>query len=119
MTLYHWGMLLITVLTVVSTVTLSFAAARSQSRRGVELGHAAHKRLDGMERAAHAREVQSAVALTRLQTQVEDLTRRHSEARDAFLAAVAELRTTISGRLDGLEDKVDSLVKDGCARRCA
>jgi cell division protein FtsL len=125
MNIYHWGMLILALVTAVVTVARLISSARHEASESMKAAKqaratadAAHKRVDATQDAIHLKDLSTVERITRVATQVENLSKQQDETRDAVVGGLREVRQMMEVRLERLEVKVDSVLTDGCARAC-
>jgi predicted nucleic acid-binding Zn-ribbon protein len=118
MTVYHWGMLGLSILTGAITVALSMSAGRYTAKRALGAASEAQRDLHDCNRRISTQKNQIAEicsSLREMRVEIRFMGKSHEELKQEL----REQRTALDASMSEITGKLDRLFREGCARRCA
>lgn len=119
MTIYHWGMLAISLLVVVTIpAALSYAAVRYAAQDAIRAAGDAEQDVATCNRkiSTHERQIAS---LTTVLSEIRRDLHYMGKSHDELKVELVSQRRDLDERMKDMSGKLDRLFAEGCARRCA
>ena len=119
MTIYHWGMLAISLLVVVTIpAALSYAAVRYAAQDAIRSAGDAESDVAACNRKIKTHDRQLA-DVSKLLGEIKVEMRYMGKSHEELKSELRGQREALDKRMQEMSGKLDKLFADGCARRCA